>query len=99
MVEYILNSVNEGLVGRFKSIAQARKEARKLEVVGAVYTSSGRSKKCVGVVFANFHFGKTVWFSPDYDTYFIERDGSIKKVEASRTTAKEYFSKISRDAQ
>ena len=99
MVEYILNSVNEGLVGRFKSIAQARKEARRLDVVGAVYTPSGRSKKCVGVVFANFHFGLTVWFSPDFDTYSIKGDGSIQKMEASRTIAKKYFSEISRKAQ
>lgn len=95
MVEYILNTVREGTLGPFKSIAQARKEARKLEVVGAVYTPSGRSKKCVGVVFANFHMSETYWFTPDYDTYLVKRDGSIQKVEASRTIAKKYFSEIS----
>lgn len=99
MVEYTLKSINDGYISRYKSIAQARKEARRLGVVGAVYTPSGRSKKCVGVVFAGFHMGETYWFSPDYDTYLLKRDGSIQKVEASRTIAKKYFLKISRDAQ
>lgn len=99
MVEYILRSVGSALVGRYKSIAQARKEARKLEVVGAVFVPSERSEKCIGVVFAGFHMGETYWFTPDYDTYLVKRDGSIQKVEASRTIAKKYFLRISRDAQ
>lgn len=99
MVEYIFKSVNLDLARRYKSIAQARKEASEVGVVGAVFASSGRSKKCVGVVFAGFHMGETYWFTPDYDTYLVKRDGSIQKVEASRTIAKKYFLKISRDAQ